>query len=176
MISRLIIAALVPAAMAAAAGFGVASAQYPPPVGNCVVTASATSTPAGGGSVDIKVTVRDLSGVPVAGEAVAFSIVNQPGSGASLAPTGATTNASGVASTTLITSAAAGTVEVVVTAEDVSCRTSVVVPGGEVAPAIELPETGSGAINEGTVVPGIVLALVLGGIVLAVAGAKRRSA
>ncbi|MBI5289510.1 MAG: Ig-like domain-containing protein [Chloroflexi bacterium] len=176
MISRLIIAAIIPAALAASAGLGVASAQYPPPVGNCVVTASATTVPVSGGSVEIKVTVRDLGGAPVAGEGVTFSIAKQPGSGAGLSPAVATTNASGVASTTLSTSAAPGTVEVLAVTEDVSCRTAVVIPGGAVSPAVELPETGGGAVTEGTVLPGIVLALVLGGIVLAVAGAKRRSA
>ena len=162
MISRLIIASLVPAALVAAASFGVASAQYPPPVGNCVVTASATTVQAGGGNVDIKVTVRDLDGVPVAGESVSFSIVGQPGSG--------------VATATLSTAAAAGVVEVVASAEDVSCRTSVVVPAGQVAPTVELPDTGSGPAGHGAILAEIALALVLGGIVLAVAGAKRRSA
>ena len=176
MISRLIIASLVPAALVAAASFGVASAQYPPPVGNCVVTASATTVQAGGGNVDIKVTVRDLDGVPVAGESVSFSIVGQPGSGASLAPAAATTDGSGVATATLSTAAAAGVVEVVASAEDVSCRTSVVVPAGQVAPTVELPDTGSGPAGHGAILAEIALALVLGGIVLAVAGAKRRSA
>ena len=175
MFARLIIAALVPAALAVA-GFSVTSAQYPPPVGNCVITASATTVQAGGGNVEIKVTVRDLDGAPVPGETVTFSIVGQPGSGAGLAPPSATTDASGVAATTLSTASSAGVVEVLASAEDVSCRTSVVVPGGEVAPAVELPETGSGPAGHGAILAEIVLALVLGGIFLAVVGVRRRSA
>jgi hypothetical protein len=175
MFARLFLAALVPAAIAVA-GFGVASAQYPPPVGNCVVTASATAVQAGGGNVDIQVTVRDLNGAPVPGETVTFSIVSQPGSSGSVAPSSATTDSSGVASTTLNTGSPAGTVEVLATAESVSCRTSVVVPSGQVAPAVILPNTGSGPGGAGALGAEIALALVLGGIVLAVVGIRRRSA
>ena len=54
---------------------------------------------------------------------------------------------------------------------------AVVVDGaGQVAPTVELPDTGSGPAGHGAILAEIALALVLGGIVLAVAGAKRRSA
>jgi hypothetical protein len=144
MLARLSVVATM-ALASLGASLAVASAQYPPPVGNCVVIADATATDVGG-SVNLTVTVRDLDGLTVAGEPVTLSVTNQPGSGATVQPTSATTDANGVVIADLNVGTTAGVVEITVTTAEVSCRASVSVQGGEVGGAVELPETGSGPV------------------------------
>jgi hypothetical protein len=173
MLIRAILAATIPAALAVAA-ISTASAQYPPPTGNCVVTASATATETGDG-VTITVTVRDIEGNPVAGELVSLGVESQPGSGASITPTSATTGADGTVHATLNVGTDPGTVVVVALAEDVACRATVGVAGGEVAGEITLPNTGSG-LADGTNLGGLIIALIIAGALLFVAGRGRHRA
>jgi hypothetical protein len=171
MLTRLLLASLIPAAIAVAATAGSASAQYPPPVGNCVVVASATAVDVGD-DVAITVTVRDLFGDPVAGEPVTLTVSQ---SGASVSPPSASTDGNGVVNATLDVGGTPGVVEVTATTAEVACRASVGIAGGEVAGEIDLPNTGTGT-SATSKLPEIVIALVIGGGILAVAGASRRRA
>lgn len=142
MFARLLVAVTI-AVGSLAGGLSVAWAQYPPPVGNCVVVASATAT-GQDGAVNLTITVRDLDGKVVTGEPVTLSVTKQPGGGASVQAAAATTDANGVVTATLNVGGAPGVVEVTAVTAEVSCRASVTVQGGEVEGAVELPETGSG--------------------------------
>jgi len=169
MFTRLLLASFIPAVAAVALAAGSASAQYPPPVGNCVTVASATAA-AAGDSVDVTVTVRDLDGNPVSGELV--NLAASP-AGASVAPPSATTDANGVVHATLDVGSVPGVVEVTAATAEVSCRASVGVAGGEIGGEIELPETGSGDTSATSRLPEVIIALVIGGGILFVASGTR---
>lgn len=176
MLGRMLVALMLPVA-GLAAMVGVASAQYPPPVGNCVVTTTAAATDEGG-SVRVTVTVRDLDGKVVSGEPVAVSITAQPGSGASVVADATATDVNGVVMATLNVGSAAGVVTVQALAEDVSCSGSVSVVGGEVQPeVIAPPDTGFGpGASNGSSVPvaGLAFAAVaLGAMAVAVGASKK---
>ena len=176
MIGKLTVcAALAAAIVAVATQRSSVSAQYPPPTGNCVISSSA-STAIPGSSVAITVTVRDASGTPVANVAVPLSVASQPGSDASVATGSSATNASGQLPGTLNVGTTSGVVVVTASPAGTSCSASVVTGAGEVAGAVTLPNTGSGA--SGTPVPAAGLAVIaLGGAgVIAAAVAMRRRA
>ena len=172
MLGRFLLAMMV---MAGSLGgsLAVASAQYPPPVGNCVVVADATATDEGG-TAKLTITVRDLDGNVVAGEPVTLSVTNQPGADASVVADASATDANGVVTATLNAGSTPGLVEVTATTAEVSCRASVTVQGGEVEGVVELPETGSGP-TASSGVEGTVLLALAGGSVLVGVGLRRRA-
>lgn len=172
MFARLLLAGTI--ALGSLAGsLAVASAQYPPPVGNCVVAASATAT-GQGGAVHLTITVRDLDGNVVQGEPVALSVTKQPSGAASVRAAAATTDANGVVTAVLNVGSAAGVVEVTALTAEVSCRASVTVQGGEVEGAVELPETGSGP-SDSLGVQGLATLAFSAGALLVGAGIRRRA-
>jgi hypothetical protein len=172
MLGRLALAATL-ATFAFAGAFATASAQYPPPVGNCVVTASATATDEGG-AVNLTITVRDLDGNPVAGEPVTLTVTSQPAGGATVTPDASATDAAGILTATLHVGEVPGLVEVTAETADVSCRTTVTVLGGEVEGVIELPETGTGPLADTGVEGAAVLALAAGSVLVSL-GLRRRT-
>ena len=182
MLARLALAATL-ATAASAGAFATASAQYPPPVGNCVVTASATAIDEGG-AVRITITVRDLDGNPVAGEPVTVSVTSQPAGGAAVSPDASATDDAGVLTATLNVGDVPGLVEVTAVTADVSCRTTVTVLGGVVEGVVELPETGAGPAGgtgaEGAAGSGAegvaVLAFAAGSLLVSIGLRRRTSA
>ena len=165
-------------AMAVTAGsmggsLAVVSAQYPPPVGNCVVVASATATDEGG-TVKLTITVRDLDGNVVAGEPVTLTVTSQPGGDASVMADASATDANGVVTATLNAGSTPGVVEVTATTAEVSCRASVTVQGGEVEGVVELPETGGGT-PAASGAEGTLLLALAGGSLLVAMGLRRRA-
>jgi hypothetical protein len=149
MFAKLSMAGFVAGAVLLAIGAGAASAQYPPPTGACELRTSATSALTGD-SVAITVTVLDTAGNPVAGQAVALAITDQPG-GASLSNSGGTTDAAGHIASQLSLGSEAGTVRLTATADTVACSGAVAAGMGAVAPAIVFPDTGTGAGETGSV-------------------------
>lgn len=176
MLGRMMLALLLPVAGLAAMA-GVASAQYPPPVGNCVVTTTATATDQGG-SVRLTITVRDLDGNPVAGEPVALSITAQPGNDASVAADASATDGNGVVMATLNVGSTPGVVTVQALAEEVSCSGSVSVMGGEVQPeVIAPPDTGfgpGGSNGDGIPLAGVAFAVVALGVMAVAVGTSKK--
>ncbi len=128
------------AAIAALLWASVALAQPYPPASPTVVTASAAPAiiPAGG-STTITCSVKDNLNQPVAGAACSFSVLNQQGSGASVSPASAQTNAQGLAFSTLsLGSATSATVGV----EANGVASQVVVSVAGASPAGALPAAG----------------------------------
>ena len=139
----------------AVAGGGTAHAQYPQPSGSVAVTAAATNTTVGG-SVVITATVRNVYGDEVADESCTLAIASQPGTGASVSPTSAETDATGAVHATVAVGSTPGFVVVRVTCGDVAGAITVVASaavaptatpalGQAPASAIELPSTGGGS-------------------------------
>ena len=177
MLTRLTIAGMISVAVLAATvhAAGV-SAQYPPPTGNCVITTSATAG-APGSTVTVTVTVRDSNGNPAANVPVPLNVTKQPGTGASVTPANATTDASGVATGTLTLGSTGGLVEVTASPSGVSCKASVTAGTAAVAAGVNLPSTGDGATASSTALPHLLAALLLAGAGAVVVGAGlRRSA
>lgn len=170
MLGRILLAIAVTTG-ALGGSLAVASAQYPPPVGNCVVVASATATDEGG-SVKLTITVRDLDGNVVAAEPVTLSVTAQPGGDATVAADATSTDANGVVTATLNVGTTPGVVEVTAVTADVSCRASVTVQGGEVEGIVELPETGTGP-TESFGAEGVALLVLAVGSLLTSAGLRR---
>jgi hypothetical protein len=134
---------------------GTASAQYPPPVGSVTTNVSET-TPATGASVTCTCKVLDTVGSPVAGETCTFAIVSQPGTDAHLSSTTAVTNAQGIATVTLFTGSAPGSIVVSSTARGIQSQATVTAkaatPAAPTAPATPgaAPPTGAGQGEGGT--------------------------
>jgi hypothetical protein len=134
---------------------GTASAQYPPPVGSVTTSVSETA-PATGASVTCTCKVLDTVGNPVAGEVCTFTIVSQPGTDAHLSAATATTNAQGIATVTLLTGSAAGSIVVNSTARGIQSQATVTTkaatPVATTAPATPgaAPPTGAGQGEGGT--------------------------
>ncbi len=187
MIGRFVIRAgtgLIAAAalLASAWGATAALAQYPPPTGNVTVTTSSATAPLGG-TVTLTLTVKDVNGAPVANRACTLSIASQPGTGASVTPASATTNASGVVSANLSVGTTAGVVSVSANCGGVLGVASVNVGGVQTAPSsgVGLPATGTGINSSGTsgityvfialAAAGVLIALSAGGVTVA---SKRR--
>jgi hypothetical protein len=133
---------LVAGGLLLALGAASASAQYPPPTGACELRTSATAAMTGD-HVAITVTVLDTAGNPVAGQAVALALADQPG-GASLSNAGGTTDAAGHVASDLTLGSEAGNVRLTATADTVACSGAVAIGTGAVAPAIAFPDTGTG--------------------------------
>lgn len=130
--------------------FGQAWAQYPAPVGS-VVLAAGDATPGLGVAVDVTATVLDESGLPAEGVACTFRIAQQPGSGASVDPGPATTDAAGNVSISLQTGDTPGTIAVEAVCGELSALVSVVASAGQqgaAPPPASLPDTGIGANPE----------------------------
>lgn len=176
MFTRLSIAGIAAALLlVAATHVNSASAQYPPPSGNCAITVAAAQA-APGGSAAVTVTVRDVNGNPVANSPVTVTITSQPGNDASLAMNGATTDANGVLGGTLHVGSTAGSVKIGATPSGNACSAEVVVGQGQVASQVNLPNTGTGPA--GNEAPSALIALLLvagAAVVLAGVGVRRMS-
>jgi hypothetical protein len=123
---------------------GNAAAQYPPPQGSLVCAIA---------NIDVKIddtlqvtaTLRDTAGRLVAGEVVTFTIIEGR---AHVSPSVTTTNASGVAVTTLSAGDSLGRITVLASSRDVSCRAVAEVLS---VTSFQPPKTGSGGlIDPGT--------------------------
>jgi hypothetical protein len=134
---------------------GPASAQYPPPVGS-VETGVSDPTPATGAPVTCTCEVLDTVGNPVAGEVCTFTIVSQPGTDASLSSATAITNAQGIATVTLLTGSAPGSIVVSSEARGIQSQATVTAGAATpVAPTVPAtpgaaPPTGAGEGDGGT--------------------------
>lgn len=163
--------------------FAQAWAQYPPVTGNVVLAAEDT-TPDLGEEIAVTATLRDENGDPVADAQCIFSIAEQPGEDASVAPGPFTTDAGGNVSTTLDTGSTGGTIVVEAACGELSALVSVTAgaaaaPPGSIpaAPPASLPDTGSGGESGGTgwalwalIAAGVVVGL--GGLAVAWRGLK----
>lgn len=154
--------------------FAQAWAQYPPVTGNVVLAAEDTA-PGLDEEIAVTAAVQDESGSPVAGVECTFSIAQQPGEDASVAPGPFTTDASGNVSTTLDTGSATGTIVVEAVCGELSGLVSVAAgvaaaPPASIpaAPPASLPETGSGAEGGGT--GWAMWALIAAGVVVGLGG------
>ena len=161
---------------------GISRAQYPQPTGSVAVTAAQTNVTVGG-SVAITATLRDLNGAAVANQACTLSIASQPGTGASVAPTSAQTNANGVVNATVSVGTTPGLVTVHVTCGGVAGAITIVAsavatptalpaatPASGFPPqsGVELPNTGAGATGSSSglaarIGVGVAIVLLLGG-------------
>jgi len=101
-------------------------AQYPPPVG-VVRGAVATPNPPAGSSTTLTCEVRDPAGNPVADEPCTFTIVEEPGTDASLGSKSVTkrTNEQGIATATLYTGTTPGVIVVRIEARGVATQVTV---------------------------------------------------
>ncbi len=128
---------------------------YPEPAGSIAVAASETTTTTGE-SVTITATLRDVDGRRLSGTLCSLGITKQPGVDATISPTRATTDSSGVVTATVNVGSRAGLIEVRVTCAGVA-GTVTVVAGEAVAPpadpvelgpppaaTVDLPEAGTG--------------------------------
>jgi hypothetical protein len=129
---------------------GPTSAEYPPPAGTTAAIVVSDISPSVGGQVSIAVTLTDPSGAPIADADCTLAIVSQPSDDASLEATSVTTNANGVATTTLNIGSASGAIVIGSTCGDVQ-RSITVVASETEAPADppaslpdSLPPAGSG--------------------------------
>lgn len=180
MFTRLSIAGIVSAiVLIAATHVPGASAQYPPPSGNCTLTIDASQVNAGG-TAGVKVTVRDADGNLLSGETVTVTITQQPGSDASVSMNSSTTNASGEVTGTLNVGTTAGTVKLGANAAGAACSAQVVVVKGEVQGEVEgeviLPNTGSGGSADAGRAGLLTIVLLAGaGAATLALGARRRS-
>ena len=133
----------------AGAGLGIfapaaANAQYPPENVTLLVAAGDLN-PTVGGTVAITASANDAAGQPIEGEDCIFTITSQPGTDASVDPETATTDAQGLATTTLHTGSTAGDISVETGCAGVTEVLTVVV--GTSPPASEpedLPSSGTG--------------------------------
>jgi len=176
MFARFSIAGLTAAALLllVALGARTASAQYPPPTGNCAVTV-ATASVAANGSATVTIVIRDANGNPVPNTPVSASITKQPGSGATVTLNSATTDANGQVTGTVQAGNAAGIVEVTATAPGVTCSAQLAAGQGAVAPEIALPNTGTGPTAGSGGPQGALVLLALAGLgVVAVGTVARR--
>jgi hypothetical protein len=125
------------------------NAQYPPSPSQ-VLLAAGNPSPGPGETVSIAASARDGSGAALAGVDCSFEITVQPGSGAAVSPTTATTNSDGVATTNLQTGTAAGTIVIEATCGDESDTVSVTVSAsGAAEPPASLPGAGNGLDRTG---------------------------
>lgn len=143
MVTAGILVALAASLLALPLFHGAARAQYPPPTGNVTLTAGTTTTTPGS-SVPISATIRDQYGSVVAGVACTFSIISQPGTGASVVPGPFATDLNGVTRTTLSAGSTTGTIVVGALCGELSAQVSVV----NAAAAVGLPPTGTGQAND----------------------------
>jgi hypothetical protein len=155
---------------------GVARAQYPTPSGNLTVGVSQT-TAGLGQTVTVTATLRDVNGAVLASHSCVLSVVSQPGTDASVAPSSANTDANGSVTAPVNVGTTPGTIVVRVTCGSVTSTVGVVAgaavtSGQPPASSVELPNTGSGAMagsgeSDTTMLLGsAVLMLVLGSIAL----------
>jgi hypothetical protein len=150
---------------------GGAQAQYPPPTGSVTLSVS-TATPTVGESVVLSVQIVNPTGTPVAGASCSFAITKQPGTDAYVVAGPVTTDAAGMAETTLTVGSMPGPIDVQAQCGDLSALTSVVAGAAQ---AVALPATGEGSMaSSGGSFPW--LAVLAFGVVLALAGAGVRRA
>ena len=153
---------------------GSVSAQYPPPNGNCTLSIDATQV-SPGGTAGVTVTVLDAASNPKGGVAVTVQVSGQPGSDASVNMNSATTGANGKVTGTLHVGTAGGVVKLTANQEGGNCGAQVVVGQGEVAPEVNLPNTGSGTNADGPSKGLLALLALVGGAVIAVGVGMRRT-
>ena len=134
---RTIIALSIALALVSSAGAAVA--QYPQPTGNLTLTSAAVSSPVGS-DVLLTCALLDASGAPIGNAPCTFTIESEPGDDAAVGSkvVTRTTDASGVAVTTLKTGSTPG--QVIVSATSGSFRSVIVV---SVAGATGLPPAAS---------------------------------
>lgn len=174
MFTKLSIAGIASAAVLLVATYGSASAQYPPPNGNCVVTVGSARVDAGA-SASVQIVVRDVNGKPVPNAPVTVVVTKQPGSDASVTLNSSTTDANGVLTGTVKVGSKAGVVEISATPQGIACSAQVVAGQGAVAPEVALPSTGTGAGGDGGA-SGMLVLLVAAGLGVVAAGAAVRRA
>jgi hypothetical protein len=163
------------------------TAAYPPPAGSVTLTGSSTTVSVGG-STKLTVAVVNGAGSPVASKACTMSILDQPGTDASITQDSAMTDAGGVITGTLQVGTTPGIVEVRVNCGNLSAGLNVV--AGAVAPTqtplepaqptpmtpaqpvqLTLPATGIGPAADGeTSGLGLIIALLAGGSLTLAAG------
>ena len=143
---------------------GGAQAQYPPPTGSVTLSVS-SATPAVGESVVVGVQIVSPTGAPVAGASCSFAIKGQPGTDAYVVAGPVTTDAAGMAETTLNVGSTPGLVSVQAQCGELSALTSVVAGAAQ---AVALPATGDGSMaSSGGSFPWLVA--LAAGVVLALA-------
>jgi hypothetical protein len=150
---------------------GGAQAQYPPPTGSVTLSVSNT-TPAVGESVVLSIQIVDATGAPVVGQSCTFAVTQQPGTDARVAAGPVTTDAAGMAQTTLDIGSTPGLVGVQAQCGELSALTSVVAGAAQ---AVGLPATGDGSMaSSGGSFPWLVA--LAAGVVLALAAVGVRRA
>ena len=148
-------------------------AQYPPPAGSATSLVVSDFAPTVGEDVSIALTVTDAAGQPVPDADCTFEIVSQPGTDASLDAALVTTNAGGVASTTLHVGSTSGPIIVEGTCAELRKSITVAASAGEspAAPPASFPDNLPSAGSGPQVVPdhtnpyllSLIIALVWGG-------------
>jgi hypothetical protein len=132
-------------------GSSLAIAQYANPTGSATLTAGAV-TASLNGQVPLTCTVRDAAGAPIANASCTFTIESQPGNDAAVGSTTITktTDANGVATTTLRTGSTPGQIVVSATSGTFRSVTVVTVSGAAggppAAPIVSPPSTGDGGL------------------------------
>jgi hypothetical protein len=147
---------------------GGAQAQYPPPTGSVTLSVS-SATPAVHESVVLGVQIVSPTGAPVAGASCSFAVMQQPGTDAWVVAGPVTTDATGMAETTLNVGSTPGLISVQAQCGELSALTSVVAGAAQ---AVALPATGEGAMASsggsfpwlGVLAAGVVLALAAAGV------------
>jgi hypothetical protein len=128
-------AAVMVAAGLLVAGITTVNAQYPPTSAASVTVAAGNPNTTVGGSTSIATVVEDSTGSTVEGVTCAFTVVSQPGTGATVNPASDVTDENGVANTTLTVGSTAGSIVVESDCGDVSGQTTVVAGSAAVPPA-----------------------------------------
>jgi hypothetical protein len=155
-------------------GLSGTAAQYPPPTGNIIMGAS-NATPTAGTSVSVSATVVNHTGTAMPDLSCTFQVLSQPGTDATVDAGPKTTDANGVATSTLNVGSTAGTIVVGVTCGELESQVAVVA-GAAVAPAepgapaaAALPPTGFAPVAR-TLPAGALMALLCTGLLALSAG------
>ena len=147
-------------------GATASAVQYPPPTGNVSMTAS-NAAPAAGSTISISATAMDPTGAVLANLACTFNIVSQPGTSAVVDAGPKTTNASGVATTSLNVGTTAGTVVVGTLCGELSSQVTVQVAA---AAGVRMPATGTGPVDSAPYGLAMIAGLLAGGLTFLFAG------
>jgi hypothetical protein len=154
---------------------GGTALAYPPPTGSVSMSLSNT-TPTTGSTVSISATVINQAGAAVQGIECTFAIISQPGTGATVEAGPKLTNYGGVATTTLTTGDAAGTVVVGANCGEMSSQvlvqTTAAAPSAGAA-TLRVPPTGTGP-GDTTPIGLFLTVLMVGGIACLAGGQTLR--
>lgn len=137
-----------------------------PPEGSTLSVDTETQNAVLGATVEVNAAIVDAEGNPAAGVECSFAIKEQPGSDASVAAGPVTTDAEGIASTSLSVGNTEGTIVVESTCGDLSAEVSVVAGTTTAANAAGLPAAGDGPIGTSSPVSLWLMAVAAGGLLL----------